>query len=36
VTATSPVTGDTYTMQCSGESPVSCSGGNNAFVVFYS
>jgi hypothetical protein len=36
VTATSPVTGDTYTMQCSGDSPVSCSGGNNALVVFYS
>lgn len=35
VTATSPVTGDTYTMQCSGDSPVSCSGGNNALVVFY-
>ena len=36
VTASSPATGETYTMQCSGQSPVSCSGGNNALVVFYS
>jgi hypothetical protein len=36
VTASSPVTGETYTMQCSGESPVSCTGGTNALVVFYS
>ena len=35
VTATSPATGETYTMQCSGESPVSCTGGTNALVVFY-
>lgn len=35
VTASSPVTGETYTMQCSGESPVSCTGGTNALVVFY-
>jgi hypothetical protein len=36
VTASSPVTGETYTMQCTGQSPVSCGGGNNALVVFYS
>ena len=36
VTASSPLTGQTYTMQCSGESPVSCTGGTNALVVFYS
>ena len=36
VTASSPATGETYTMQCSGRSPVSCTGGTNAFVVFYS
>lgn len=36
VTASSPDTGETYTMQCSGQSPVSCTGGNNALVVFYS
>jgi hypothetical protein len=35
VVATSPVTGQTYTMQCTGDSPVSCTGGNNALVVFY-
>lgn len=35
VTASSPVTGQTYTMQCSGQSPVSCTGGTNAVVVFY-
>jgi hypothetical protein len=36
VTAESPVSGETYTMQCSGLSPVSCTGGTNALVVFYS
>jgi hypothetical protein len=36
VTAESPVNGETYTMQCTGESPVSCTGGTNALVVFYS
>ena len=36
VTASSPVTGETYTMQCSGESPISCPGGTNALVGFYS
>jgi hypothetical protein len=35
VTATSPASGETYTMQCSGQSPVSCTGGNNALVVLY-
>lgn len=35
VTASSPVTGETYTLQCSGQSPVSCTGGTNALVVFY-
>ena len=35
VVATSPVTGQTYTMQCTGDSPVTCTGGNNAFVEFY-
>jgi len=35
VTASSTVTGETYTMRCSGGSPVSCTGGTNALVVFY-
>ena len=35
VTASSPVTGDSYQMQCTGGSPVSCSGGTNALVEFY-
>jgi hypothetical protein len=35
VTASSPVTGETYQMQCTYGSPVSCSGGTNALVEFY-
>jgi hypothetical protein len=36
MTATDPATGETYTIQCSGQSPVSCTEGTNALVVFYS
>jgi hypothetical protein len=32
VRASSPVTGETYTMSCSGGVPVVCTGGNNAAV----
>jgi hypothetical protein len=35
VTAVSPVTGETYQMQCTGGSPVVCMGGTNAIVEFY-
>lgn len=35
VSATSPVTGGTYEMRCTGFSPVACRGGTNAFVEFY-
>ena len=35
VTASSPVTGETYQMQCTDGWPVSCSGGTNALVEFY-
>ncbi|OKX84309.1 hypothetical protein [Corynebacterium glutamicum] len=37
VTATSPVTGETYDLTCSprGDALVSCRGGNNASVHFY-
>ena len=35
VTAASPVNGQTYSMQCTGESPVTCTGGANALVEFY-
>ena len=35
VTAVSPVTGETYTMQCTAGSPVVCQGGTNAIVEFY-
>ena len=35
VTASSPVTGQTYQMQCTDGWPVSCSGGTNALVEFY-
>ena len=35
VTAVSPVTGQQYTMQCTGQSPVVCTGGTNALVAFY-
>jgi hypothetical protein len=35
VTASSPATGETYTMQRSGQSPVSCTGGTHALVIFY-
>jgi hypothetical protein len=35
VTASSPATGKTYTMHCTGESPISCTGGTNALVEFY-
>lgn len=35
VTAVSPVTGQTYEMQCTGGSPVACTGGTNALVEFY-
>ena len=33
--AYSPVTGQTYAMDCIGELPVICTGGNNALVEFY-
>ena len=36
VTAVSPVTGETYEMQCTGVSPHVCRGGTNALVEFYS
>ena len=35
VSAASPVTGVTYEMRCTGESPVACRGGKNALVEFY-
>ncbi|WP_151548972.1 MULTISPECIES: hypothetical protein [Corynebacterium] len=35
VEANSFVTGDTYTMKCSGEHIVHCTGGNNAHVYLY-
>jgi hypothetical protein len=35
VTAVSPVTGQAYTMQCTGQWPVACQGGTNALVEFY-
>lgn len=35
VNAYSPVTGQVYTMSCSGGPPVTCSGGNNAVVYIY-
>ena len=35
VTAESPVTGETYQMQCTGVSPHVCRGGTNALVEFY-
>jgi hypothetical protein len=35
VTASSPVTGDSYQMNCTGGSPVVCRGGTNAVVEFY-
>jgi hypothetical protein len=35
VVASSPVTGQTYEMQCSGVSPHVCTGGTNALVEFY-
>ncbi|MFC9355160.1 hypothetical protein ACFTZB_01055 [Rhodococcus sp. NPDC057014] len=35
VNATSPVTGQTYTMSCSGSKVVTCTGGNNAVVYVY-
>lgn len=34
VTAYSPVTNDTYVMQCTGSTPHVCTGGNNASVYF--
>lgn len=36
VVATSPVTGGTYTMTCSGEDVIHCTGGNDAHVYIYS
>jgi hypothetical protein len=36
VTASSPVTGETYQMRCTYGSPVICRGGTNAVVEFYS
>ena len=33
--AYSPVTGQTHAMDCTGELPVICTGGNNALVEFY-
>ncbi|WP_295697006.1 zinc-ribbon domain-containing protein [Lapillicoccus sp.] len=35
VQATSPRTGKTYSMTCSGNQPVLCTGGNNAQVILY-
>jgi hypothetical protein len=35
VSAVSPVTGQTYVMQCTGGSPHVCRGGTNALVEFY-
>lgn len=35
VSATSPVTGEAYEVQCSAQSPIVCRGGNNALVEFY-
>jgi len=35
VTASSPVTGQTYVMQCTVGSPDVCKGGTNALVEFY-
>jgi hypothetical protein len=35
VVAQSPVTGQTYTMQCSQSSPIVCTGGTGAVVEFY-
>ncbi len=35
VTAVSPVTSQAYTMQCTGQMPVTCQGGTNALVEFY-
>lgn len=35
VNALSPVTGQTYTMTCSGSDVVTCTGGNNAVVYVY-
>lgn len=35
VSATSPVTGKTYSMSCSGDSTVYCRGGNNASVKIW-
>jgi hypothetical protein len=35
ITAESPVTDQTYTMQCSAGLPFVCRGGTNAFVAFY-
>ena len=36
VSAVSPVTGESYEMQCTGVSPHVCRGGTNALVEFYS
>lgn len=35
VAATSPVTGQTYRMTCTGGAVVECTGGNNAVVYLY-
>ncbi|WP_280397402.1 hypothetical protein [Nocardia carnea] len=35
VAASSPVTGQTYRMTCTGGSVVECTGGNNAVVYLY-
>ena len=35
VTANSPVTGQNYTMYCTGSDPTTCTGGNNVLVEFY-
>jgi hypothetical protein len=35
ITASSPVTGLSYTMYCSGGHLMTCTGGNNALVEFY-
>ncbi len=35
VTAISPVTGQSYVLQCNGDSPYVCTGGTGAYVAFY-
>ncbi len=35
VQASSPVTGKTYTVVCSGDQPAVCTGGNNGYVLLF-